>query len=155
LTQNVTKTSPGRIIAPVSASATTYATYATYPGSMAAKRVQMTRYELRHELGRRALEFLDAGTLPAADLPDGGQGARSLEQRPLWVGALLGQPQARPLEFRSRVAASSQCQAPQEGEWRSTGSGGLGMDTYELDQILADHLPACISSEAARKIRCA
>ncbi len=96
----------------------------------------MPNFELRHAIGRIALGSLDAGTLLAADLPDG---VRTLD---LWSNGRYGSVLFwvdRELDissFGTAVLIHHNANRLQDGEWRSTGSGSMG--SYEPEQIFAD-----------------
>jgi len=95
------------------------------------------------------------GVLPAPGSP---AGVRALD---LWSNGRYGSVLFwvdRKLELSSfdhAVLLHHNARRPQEGRWRSTGSGGLGMDTYEPEQILADQPPGLHRLGGARQIRCA
>jgi hypothetical protein len=96
----------------------------------------MPNFELRHAIGRIALGSLDAGTLLAADLPDG---VRPLD---LWSNGRYGSVLFwvdRELDisgFGTAVLDYHNANRLQGGEWQSTGGGGMG--SYELAEVLAD-----------------
>lgn len=92
--------------------------------------------ELRHGIGRFALQLLDAGALSAAGLP---AGVRALD---LWSNGRYGSVLFwvdRELDISSfghAVLLHHNAKRLQDGEWCSTSSGGMGVYEPELERIL-------------------
>lgn len=96
----------------------------------------MPKFELRHAIGRIALECLDAETLLAASLP---AGVRALD---LWTNGCYGSVlfwvdrELDISDFGHAMLIHHNAKRLHGEEWRSTGSGGMG--SHEPEQILAD-----------------